>query len=149
MADLFLARYAKTGEILIRDQLPMVGTRAEWELLPKTMVGELVPAEGHPSAAGETTPVFGVEEWRPGNTVPLHVYQGATPVATAVTAEYAAQIIHDHNSIQLDLKPEFWHRDGLCVLEGGSQIAFALSFEFASRIVFDHNARLDRAEATE
>jgi hypothetical protein len=149
MADLFLARYAKTGEILTRDTLPMVGTRAEWEHLPKTMVGELVPAEGHPAAAGETTPVFGVEEWRPGNTVPRHVYQGATPVATAVTDGYAAQIIEDHNVVHLDngMPVIRWTNHALCISEGDRQIAFALTMDFARRIVADHNDRLDAGEA--
>lgn len=35
--------------------------------------------------------------WRVGSHYGIHIYDGDTPVATALTPDYAAQIVADHN----------------------------------------------------
>lgn len=36
--------------------------------------------------------------WRIGSKYGIHVYEGSTPVCTALTEDYARQIISDHNA---------------------------------------------------
>jgi 2,4-dienoyl-CoA reductase-like NADH-dependent reductase (Old Yellow Enzyme family) len=37
-------------------------------------------------------------KWRVGQHYNIHVYEGETPVCTALTAEFARQIVDDHNA---------------------------------------------------
>jgi hypothetical protein len=39
-----------------------------------------------------------MKPWRVGKHYQIHVYEGDTPVCTALTPEFAAQIVADHNA---------------------------------------------------
>lgn len=39
------------------------------------------------------------EKWRMGQHYNIHVYQGETPVCTALTPEFARRIVQDHNTL--------------------------------------------------
>jgi hypothetical protein len=39
-------------------------------------------------------------KWRVGQHYNIHVYEGETPVCTALTAEFARQIVDDHNAAE-------------------------------------------------
>jgi hypothetical protein len=39
-----------------------------------------------------------MSEWRVGQHYGIHVYEDETPVCTAMTPEFAAQIVRDHNA---------------------------------------------------
>lgn len=44
-------------------------------------------------------------KWRVGEHYAIHIYEGETPVATALTVSYAKQIVADHNAATDDAWP--------------------------------------------